>query len=208
VFGEHAPNDILVDLDPEDPSDLLGDAHAAEVRIATFQRDDGGDEFRGRALWAGFAARQGRGGEEPAVLGLYQCRVELEQCRRPDQSAKLWEPLRAHEQRGEAEDEAIDGREIGRPLPGAIADEQLLLEQQGLSGDGADAPGRRSLARVTSRWMARMTTSRTVRTVSSPPVRARLHGARGLRHTANSPPTGIRQWKPASSRKAFLSVRG
>jgi len=35
---------------------------------------------------------------------------------RPDQSAKLWEPLRAHKQRGEAEDEAIDGSEIGRPF--------------------------------------------------------------------------------------------
>jgi hypothetical protein len=49
--------------------------------------------------------------------------------------------MRAHEQRGQAEDEAIDGREIGRPLPGAIADEQLVLEQQRLGGDGADATG-------------------------------------------------------------------
>jgi hypothetical protein len=30
--------------------------------------------------------------------------------------------------RGESEEEAIDGSEIGRPLPGAIADEQLVLE--------------------------------------------------------------------------------
>ena len=30
--------------------------------------------------------------------------------------------------RGEGEEEAIDGSEIGRPLPAAIADEQLLLE--------------------------------------------------------------------------------
>jgi hypothetical protein len=49
--------------------------------------------------------------------------------------------VRAHEQRGEAENEAIDGREIGRPLPGAVADEQLVLEQQRLGGDGADATG-------------------------------------------------------------------
>jgi len=83
VFREHAPNDVLVDLDPEGPSDLLGDAHAAKVRIATLQRDDGGDEFRGQALWAGLAARRRRGGEEPAVLALYQCCVELEQCRWP-----------------------------------------------------------------------------------------------------------------------------
>jgi hypothetical protein len=49
--------------------------------------------------------------------------------------------VRAHEQRREAENEAIDGCEIGRPLPGAITDEQLVLEQQGLGGDGADAAG-------------------------------------------------------------------
>ena len=115
------------------------------MRIAALQRDDGGDEFSGRALWAGFAARRSRGGEEPAVLALYQGRVELEQGRRPDQRAKLRQAARAHEQGGQAEDEAIDGSEIGRPLPGAIADEQRVPEQQGLSGDGADATGAKAL---------------------------------------------------------------
>jgi hypothetical protein len=47
--------------------------------------------------------------------------------------------------RGESEEEAIDGSEIGRPLPAAITDEQLVLEQQGLGGDGADAPGAKEL---------------------------------------------------------------
>jgi len=119
VFGEHAPNDVLVDLDPEGPSDLLGDAHAAKVRIAPLQRDDGGDEFRGRTLGAGFAARGRLGGEEPAVLPLYQGLVEPEQCRRADQRAKRRQPARAHEHRGQAENEAIDGGEVGRPLPGS-----------------------------------------------------------------------------------------
>ena len=53
--------------------------------------------------------------------------------------------MRAHEQRGEAEEETIDGSEIGRPLPGAITDEQLVLEQQRLGGDGADAAGAKEL---------------------------------------------------------------
>jgi hypothetical protein len=53
--------------------------------------------------------------------------------------------VRTHEQRGQAKDEAIDGREIGRPLPGAITDEQLVLEQQGLGGDGADTTGAKEL---------------------------------------------------------------
>ncbi len=50
-----------------------------------------------------------------------------------------------HEQRGQTEDVAIDGGEIGRPLPGKIADEPLVLEYQGLSGDGADATGAKEL---------------------------------------------------------------
>jgi hypothetical protein len=71
--------------------------------------------------------------------------VEPEQGRRPDQRAKLRESVRTDEQRGQAKDEAIDGREIGRPLPGAVADEQLVLQQQGLGGDGADATGAEEL---------------------------------------------------------------
>ena len=71
--------------------------------------------------------------------------MELEQGRRPDQRAKLRQPVRAHEQRGQAEEKAIGGSEIGRPLPGAITDEQLVFEQQGLGGDGADATGAKEL---------------------------------------------------------------
>ena len=46
---------------------------------------------------------------------------------------------RTHEQRGQAEDEAIELRQIRRTLSGAIADEQLVLQQQRLCGDGAYA---------------------------------------------------------------------
>jgi hypothetical protein len=47
--------------------------------------------------------------------------------------------------RDEGEEEAIGRSEIGRPFPGAITDEQLVLEQQGLGGDGADAAGAKEL---------------------------------------------------------------
>ena len=87
----------------------------------------------------------GGGGEDAAVLPFDQGFVELDQCRRPDQRTKLREPVRTHEQRGQAEVDAIDGSEIERPLPGAITDEQLVLEQQGLGGDGAVAAGAKEL---------------------------------------------------------------
>jgi len=68
------------------------------------------------------------GGKEPTILPIHQGLVELEQRCRLDERAKLREPVRTHEQRGQAEDDAIDGSEIGRPLSGAITDEQLVLE--------------------------------------------------------------------------------
>jgi len=47
----------------------------------------------------------------------------------------------------EAENEAIDGREVGRPLPGAVDDGQLVLQQRRLGGDGADATGAKELCK-------------------------------------------------------------
>ena len=61
VLPEHASNDVLVKLDAEGVSDLLGDAYATEPWIAALQLDDRRDEFGGRAFRAGFAAmRRGR----------------------------------------------------------------------------------------------------------------------------------------------------
>jgi hypothetical protein len=50
-------------------------------------------------------------------------------------------------------------------------------------------PGRTNFAKLTNRWMARMSNSRMEQTVPVL-VDARLHGAVGLRHTTNSPLTG------------------
>ena len=127
VPREHTANDVLVKLDAEGVSDLLGDTHAAEPWIAALQLDDRRDECCRRTFGARFTATVA-GGKEPTILPIDQGFVELEQCRRPDQRAKLREPVRTHEQRGQAEDDAIDGSEIGRPLPGAIIHEQLVLE--------------------------------------------------------------------------------
>ena len=100
--------------------------------------------------------------------------------------------MRAHEQRGEAEEEAIGRSEIGRPLPGAIADEQLELEQQRLGGDGADATGAKELREGDQQVDGKDEDFTHRANLPSPPVRARLHGACALRHTANSLLTGFR----------------
>ena len=71
MLREHATYDIFVDLDAKGVRDLLGDAQAAEARIAPLQRDDGGDEFRGGPFGAGLAVSCGRGKEEP-IFPIYQ----------------------------------------------------------------------------------------------------------------------------------------
>ena len=67
--------------------------------------------------------------------------MELEQRRGLDQNAELRYPVPRHEQHGQAEHESIKSKEIGRPSPGTVADEQLVFQEQRLGGDGTDATG-------------------------------------------------------------------
>ena len=49
------------------------------------------------------------------------------------------QPARAHEQRTHAGDHAISEAEVGGTSPGAIEDQQLLLDEHGLGHDGTRA---------------------------------------------------------------------
>ena len=118
----------------------MSDAHAAEMWIAPLHLDDGRDEFRGRTFRTGFAATR-RGGKEQPVLPIHQRLVELQQRCRLDERAKLRNAARAHEQRGQSGDEAIERGQIRRALLGAITDQDLMLEQQRFCHDGAQATG-------------------------------------------------------------------
>jgi len=138
VLREHAANDIFVDLDPEGMGDLLGDAHTAKLRIAPLHLYDGADEFRGRTFRTRFAARR-RGRKEQPLFPIHQGPVKLEQCCRLDEHTKLNDPARAHEQCGQPEHKAIKRCQIRCSLPGSIADQKLMFEQERLRGDSAYA---------------------------------------------------------------------
>jgi hypothetical protein len=74
------------------------------------------------------------------LLDTASCRsVKLQQRCWLDERAKLRDPAPTHEQRGQAEYDAILCREIRSTLSGAIANEQLMLQQQRLCGNGTDA---------------------------------------------------------------------
>jgi len=76
---------------------------------------------------AGLAASDGAG-EERGVLALDQCLVELKQRGRAQQGGNFLDATPVHKQRGEPEHEAIEGGQIRRPMPGTIANEQLVLQ--------------------------------------------------------------------------------
>src|SRR5438876_404479 len=69
----------------------------------------------------------------------HQGPVELEQCCRLDEHTKLNDPARAHEQCGQPEHKAIKRCQIRCSLPGSIADQKLMFEQERLRGDSAYA---------------------------------------------------------------------
>ena len=139
VSGEDSTNHVYVDLYAEGVRDLLGDSHAAETRFTPLHLYNRCDELRRRTFGAGFAAIRRKGKEQP-VLAFHQRLVELEQRRGLDEHAKYRNSVRANPECRQSEHEAIDRGEIRCTLLRAIADEQLLLQQQRLCRDSSRTP--------------------------------------------------------------------
>ncbi len=55
MFSKDTSHNIFIDIGAERLIDLLRDPWATEVWIASFQFDDGLDEFGGRSLWSWFS---------------------------------------------------------------------------------------------------------------------------------------------------------
>ena len=55
MAGKDTSHDIFIDSGTERPIDLLRDPRTSESGIASFQIDDGLDEFGGRSFGSGFA---------------------------------------------------------------------------------------------------------------------------------------------------------
>jgi hypothetical protein len=182
------PNDIFVDLDAEGMRDLLADAHAAELGIAPLHLDDGRDEFRGRTFGTGFAAMR-RERKEQAVFAIHQALWNL------NSVAGLMSTPSFGIRRGLTNSVVSPSskRSIGqirRALPGSITDQKLMFEQKRLCGDGAYTTWAEQLREDDEEVDGEGEAIAHGANGTSPPVRARLHGADGLRHTTNSPPTG------------------
>ena len=82
MSGQDTPDHILIDVDSKGFIDLLSDPWTAKSRIASFQFDDGLNEFGAGALWARFGF--GAVGIQLSVFSLLEQLVEFQECRRPN----------------------------------------------------------------------------------------------------------------------------
>jgi hypothetical protein len=80
VFSKDTSHNIFIDTGSERLIDLLRDPWATEAWIASFQFDDGLDEFGGRSLWSWFSFAVSR--ISLSVLALPEQAVEFQQRRR------------------------------------------------------------------------------------------------------------------------------
>ena len=86
--------------------------------------------------------------------------MEHEEGRRREDDGTRWDPSRIQEERGQTEQKAVAGDQRWGASAGALMDQHLMCQQQGLGGHRADPPGRRNVAQVVSRGMTRRNVSR------------------------------------------------
>ena len=157
--GEDAPNDVFIDADAEGQSNLLSDARAAPEGIALFGGDNRVNEFLRGALGTGLAPAFRR--EEQAVLALGHDLVKAQESRRLQNKGRTDQPGRLNKQRAPTGDEAIREAEIGGALAGAMEDQELMFDEEGLGNYGTDAARPRQSGDGREEMDERITRSRT-----------------------------------------------
>src|SRR5271169_3495239 len=143
VLREHAADDVFVDLEAKDARNFLRNAGTASAGIAALEFDDRVDEFLRWAFWTGpsMTSRE----KKPMIFAFLERLVESQQGLGFQDDGKLGKPADRDEQRCKAQNEAIGRIQVRCPPPRSTTDEQLLLQQQGFSHDGAYSAGAHEL---------------------------------------------------------------
>ena len=123
--------------DAECPTNLLSDSRAAPGGMALLGGDNRVDEFFGRTLGSGPAPAFG--GEEQAVLALGEDLVKVQQGGRFQNDGRTDQPGGPQEQSAPTGNDTIREAEVGSAVAGAIEDQQLMFDEEGLSNYGTDA---------------------------------------------------------------------
>jgi hypothetical protein len=126
VPSEDAAHDVLVDLDAERMSHLLGNSRTPESRIAALYFEDRRDEFLRGPFGPSSLTDSGR--EQQSVFPLDQRPVKTQQRRRPDSNRNLGEAIGSDPEGTDAEQEPIPARESRSSFARSVEDDQLVLQ--------------------------------------------------------------------------------
>ena len=138
VRGEHSADHVLVDLDVEGQTDLLGDPRTAPPGITPLHRHHGIHEDFGWPFGAGATAP---GCKQPAVLARAQRPMESQNRRWSQDDRRAEHAGRAHKERTHPGQDPIRCAEVRRPLTRAIENQQLLLDQKRFGDDRPQTAG-------------------------------------------------------------------
>jgi hypothetical protein len=124
----------MVDCKVEGQSDLFSDSRTTPAGIALLHFNDRMDEFCTRSLRAGLAIVIG--GEQHAVFLLAHRLVKAQQGCGLQHKGRPEQASGTQPQRQPAGQDPVPRGQIRRWLPGAIRDQELMLEQKRLGNDG------------------------------------------------------------------------
>jgi hypothetical protein len=128
VLSEDATHDVLVDLDAERKSHLLGNARTTEAWIAVLHFEDRCDEFlRGPFRpWS----LTGSGREQQSVFPLNQRPMKAQQRRGLNSNRNLREAIGGDPEGTDAEQEPIPGSQSRNSIARSVEDDQLMLQKE------------------------------------------------------------------------------
>src|SRR6266404_1984448 len=110
MHSQNPPHDVLVDVEAEGQSDLLGNSGTAPGRITSFHFKDGIDEFLCRSLRPRLTPALGR--KQHAVLTFCQDLMEMEQSRGLQNYGGAQNACRTNKQDAQTGDDSVGNVQV------------------------------------------------------------------------------------------------
>src|SRR3984885_10219344 len=133
-MGENPSNHVFVYWKVEGQGDLFSNSRTAPAVVPLLHFHNRMDEFCTRSLLAGLATAIG--GEQHAVLFLAHGLVKAYQGRGLQHNGRAEQASGTQPARAPASKDPVRRGQIRRSLPGAIQDQELMLEQKRLGNEG------------------------------------------------------------------------
>ena len=140
MFGQHAVDDVLVDVDAERVRDDARNSWTVESWVPRLELDDGLDECLARACRAGLLEARARR-EQTAVLAPHQGGMKRQECRGAYGDGELSDASWTEEEQPESTKQPVAERQVRRSLATTTKNDQLLREDEILSDYRSDTTG-------------------------------------------------------------------